>query len=177
MKTLYLLRHAKSSWDRPGLDDHERELNERGRRDAPRMGTALAGRLAPQIVHCSTALRARQTLEGLCHGWSAIAGLPHRFHDALYTFDYRALLRWLQAQDEQSQGSSATAGDGEHTRFIIAHNPGLTDLCNQLCGRRALDNLPTAGFLAMELDAGSWADVAEGCGELVDYQFPRDLPK
>jgi phosphohistidine phosphatase len=177
VKTLYLLRHAKSSWDQPGLNDHERDLNERGRRDAPRMGAALAERLAPQIIHCSTALRARQTLAGLCDGWPAIAGLPHLFHEALYTFDYRGLLRWLQAQDDQSVPSAGTVGKGENSRFIIAHNPGLTDLCNQLCGRRALDNLPTAGFLALELEVSRWGEVVEGCGELVDYQFPRDLPK
>ena len=53
MKRLYLLRHAKSSWDSPSLSDHDRELNDRGRRDAPRMGAALAGKLEPQRVHLS----------------------------------------------------------------------------------------------------------------------------
>lgn len=188
MKTLHLLRHAKSSWADGGLSDHERDLNERGRRDAPRMGAALSERCAAQPIHCSTALRARRTLEGLCAGWPAMATEAHVFTDALYTFDYRDLLRWLRGYDSAAERC-----------FIVAHNPGLTDLCNQLVGRRALDNLPTAGYLELSLPISSWADIEELVGEASDegveggegredgegegrpeiesWLFPRDLPR
>jgi phosphohistidine phosphatase len=166
LKTLHLLRHAKSSWADATSSDHQRDLNDRGRRDAPRMGAALAARCPVQPVYCSTALRARRTLEGLCQGWPALAAAPQEFTDALYTFDYRDLLAWLRSHD----------GAAERC-FIIAHNPGLTDLCNQLLGRPALDNLPTAGYLELSLPVSDWADVSEGSGELLGWLFPRDLPR
>ena len=164
MKRLYLLRHAKSSWDSPSLSDHDRELNDRGRRDAPRMGAALAGKLEPQLVHCSSAVRARQTLEGVCESWPALAAQAHEIDEALYTFDYREVLEWLQRRE-----------DAAESYFLIGHNPGLTDLCNQLVGRLALDNLPTAGFLSLSLPVEHWSDVTEGIATLEDYLFPRSL--
>ena len=165
MKTLHLMRHAKSSWHAAGLADHERELNDRGKRDAPRMGVALAELLSAQPVHCSSAVRARQTLEGLCDGWPAMAVQQHEVDDALYTFDYQDLLLWLQ--DFQGEGGSC---------FLLGHNPGLTDLCNQLVGRRAIDNLPTAGYLQLEIPVSHWSDLTEGIATLTEWQFPRDLP-
>jgi phosphohistidine phosphatase len=165
MKTLHLLRHAKSSWASPGVDDHERELNDRGRRDAPRMGRALADLVSAQPVHCSSAVRARMTLEGLCDGWPALALQPHVSDGALYTFDWEDLLVWLQ--DLQGQDSAV---------FLIGHNPAFTELCNALCGRRALDNLPTAGYLQLCLPIESWSEVTEGIARLEAWQFPRDLP-
>ncbi|MEM1404260.1 MAG: histidine phosphatase family protein [Pseudomonadota bacterium] len=164
MKRLYLLRHAKSSWDSASLSDHDRQLNDRGRRDAPRMGAALAARIDPQLVHCSSAVRARQTLEGVCEGWPALAMQVHEIDEALYTFDYRELMEWMQRLD----------GAAERC-FLIGHNPGLTDLCNQLVGRLALDNLPTAGFLSLSLPVEHWSDVTEGIASLEDYLFPRSL--
>ena len=75
MKTLHLLRHAKSAWDQPGLADRQRGLNKRGKRDAPRMGAALAAMIPPQSVAVSPAKRAQLTLDGLCAGWPALADL------------------------------------------------------------------------------------------------------
>lgn len=166
MKTLHVLRHAKSSWQEPGLDDHDRDLNDRGRRDAPRMGRALCDLLPLQPVYCSSARRARLTLEGVCQGYPALAAQPHYIEEALYTFDYRELLEWLQAFD----------GEGEHC-LVIGHNPALTDLCNQLVAYRALDNLPTAGYLQLALSVDRWDEVTEGCAELCHWRFPRDLPR
>lgn len=164
MKTLHLLRHAKSSWLLPELDDHERDLNDRGRRDAPRMGAALAAKIAPQRVHCSSALRARRTLEGLYEGWPELKAQAHRIDDALYTFDYQALVVWLQD----------FATDTEQC-FLVGHNPALTELCNTLLGRRALDNLPTCGYLQLQLSIDAWEQVAPGVATLELWQFPKDL--
>lgn len=164
MKTLHLLRHAKSSWASAELGDHERDLNDRGRRDAPRMGRALAERMGACAVYCSSAVRARRTLDGLCDTWPALAVQPHEFDDALYTFDYQELLVWLQ--DFRSDGAEC---------FLIGHNPALTELCNQLVGRQALDNLPTAGYLQLSLPIEDWGEVTEGIARLDDYLFPRDI--
>jgi len=164
MKTLHLMRHAKSSWQVAQLSDHERELNGRGREAAPRMGAALANILPPQPIHCSSAVRARQTLEGLCSGWPALAAQHHDIDDALYTFDYQDLLSWLHSYPDESDSC-----------FLLGHNPGLTDLCNQLVGRLALDNLPTAGYLQLEIPVTAWGDVSEGIATLLEWQFPRDL--
>ncbi|MFT4768240.1 MAG: phosphohistidine phosphatase [Glaciecola sp.] len=164
MKTLHLMRHAKSSWQAPGLSDHERQLNDRGRSDAPLMGVALAKILSAQTVHCSSAVRARQTLGGLCDGWPAMSVQSHEIDDALYTFDYQDLLAWLQNYPQESESC-----------FLIGHNPGLTDLCNQLVGRLSIDNLPTAGYLQLEIPVTDWSDANDGIATLVDWQFPRDL--
>ena len=101
MKTLHLMRHAKSSWDQPGLSDRERVLNARGARDAPRMGEALAQRLAPMSVAVSPARRAQLTLEGVCAGWPALGDVPHETQEDLYTFSSGDLLEWIAGQGDE----------------------------------------------------------------------------
>lgn len=164
MKTLHLLRHAKSAWDEPGLADHQRGLNRRGRRDAPRMGEALTQRMAPLPVTASTARRAQLTLEGLCEGWPALAGMPHRSDETLYTFVAEELLAWLQEQPAEPA-----------ELFIIGHNPALTDLANALDKSARLANLPTAGYLQLALRIDRWRDIRQGCGRIVYRLFPRQL--
>ncbi len=164
MKTLHLLRHAKSSWDEPGLADRERGLNGRGRRDAPRMGAALALEVEPMVIHASPARRAQLTLEGLCQGWPELAGLAHCTEEALYTFDEQDVLDWIQAY-----------GGDESALFLVGHNPAFTDLINLLCPQWALENLPTAGYARLQLDCADWAGVAVGCGSLERLLRPREL--
>ena len=164
MKTLYLLRHAKSSWKEPELADRERGLNGRGRRDAPRMGQALARRLAPMPAWCSPARRAQLTLAGLCEGWPELAACDHHVEETLYTFSSGALLAWLRAQRLPSEAL-----------FLIGHNPALTELVNLLVGDEVLYNLPTAGFAKLALDVQAWGDLGPGCATLADTLFPRQL--
>jgi phosphohistidine phosphatase len=164
MKTLHLLRHAKSAWDQPGLSDRERGLNKRGRRDAPRMGAALAARLAPMPLTVSPARRARLTLEGLCAGWPGLADFAHVTEDELYTFSAADVRKWLAQRDEQ-----------QDRVFIIGHNPALTDLANGLAAGGGLANLPTAGYLELTLQIDRWRDLRQGCA-LIEYSlFPRQL--
>lgn len=166
MKTLHLLRHAKSSWDEPHLADRERGLNKRGRRDAPRMGAALAGRIRPMIIHASPARRAQLTLEGLCAGWPALRPLSHVREEALYTFDADDIADWLARQP-------AT----EPALFLLGHNPALTDLVNWLVGRHCLDNLPTAGYAELVLPIDRWRDLPL-CEAVLEYTlFPKELPE
>jgi phosphohistidine phosphatase len=166
MKTLHLLRHAKSAWDNPGLADRERPLNKRGQRDAPRMGQALAERLAPLSIAVSPARRAQLTLDGLCTGWAALRDMRHYTDEDLYTFSDNDLLDWIQAQDTRHPAL-----------FMIGHNPAFTDLVNTLCGDYVLDNLPTAGYAELSLEVDSWHDVARGCGNLAFTLFPKNLPE
>ena len=166
MKTLHLLRHAKSSWDNPGLADRERPLNKRGQRDAPNMGQALAQRLPPMSIAVSPARRAQLTLDGLCAGWPALGDLRHYTEEDLYTFSDDDLLDWIRAQDVRHSAL-----------FMIGHNPAFTDLVNTLSGEYVLDNLPTAGYAELALGIGSWEDLAPGCGRLTFTLFPKNLPE
>ena len=164
MKTLHLLRHAKSAWDEPGLSDRERGLNKRGKRDAPRMGEALSRRMAPMPVIVSPAERAQRTLEGLCEGWPALADCEHITDEDLYTFSAEDLFEWLLGRDDQ-----------QHSLFIIGHNPALTDLANALAGDEGLANLPTAGYLELSLQIDHWQDMRQGCASIEFSLFPRQL--
>jgi phosphohistidine phosphatase len=166
MKTLHLLRHAKSSWDQPHLSDRERGLNKRGKRDAQRIGNALSKRMAPMAIQVSPARRAQRTLRGLCKGWPALESAPHVTQGALYTFASDDLLAWISAQD-----------DGQQALFIIGHNPALTDLINTLVGRDCLDNLPTAGYVELTAQVDHWRDLQQGCSVLECSLFPRQLGK
>lgn len=164
VKTLHLMRHAKSSWDQPGLSDRERGLNKRGKRDAPRMGEALAGRIAPMSIAVSPARRAQLTLDGVCASWSKLGDIQHYIQEDLYTFSSDDLLQWIAAQD-----------DGHGALFIIGHNPALTDLVNTLLGEYALGNLPTAGYVQMSLRIDRWCELRQGCGTIVYSLFPKEL--
>jgi phosphohistidine phosphatase len=165
MKSLHLLRHAKSAWDQPGLSDRERGLNRRGKRDAPRMGEALGKLLAPMSIVVSPARRAQLTLEGLCAGWPALGEISHHTEEALYTFSNGDLFEWI-----------ATQSDDNITLFIIAHNPALTDLVNTLTDHYSLDNLPTAGYIELHLQIDRWRDLLQGCAVIERSLFPRQLP-
>jgi phosphohistidine phosphatase len=166
MKKLHLLRHAKSAWNQPQLADLERGLNKRGKRDAPRMGAALAARLEPRALYVSPARRAQLTLEGLCAGWPALAAFAHVSDDALYTFDAEDLVDWLVQRP-----------DSDEAVFLIGHNPALTDLVNRLVGHHCLDNLPTCGYVELSLPIRGWRDLPR-CDAVVEYSlFPRELPR
>ncbi len=164
MKHLYLLRHAKSSWKHPNLADHDRPLNRRGSRDAPRMGAALGGFMPPMVVVTSTARRARLTLAGICEGWPQLARLPHRSDPAIYTFSADDLYHWLRATDDRVPA-----------RFLIGHNPALADLLALLAPGDTFDKLPTAGFAALLLQADRWHDLSPGCGRIEKLLFPKQL--
>ena len=165
MKTLHLLRHAKSSWKDARLADRERGLNKRGRRNAPAMGAALAQTMAPVPVAVSPAQRAQLTLAGLCAGWPAMSELPHVTDEALYTFASDDLFDWIASRDE-----------GRDVLFIIGHNPALTDLVNELLGQHCLDNLPTAGYVQLALSIDHWCDLLQGCA-VIEYSLsPKQLP-
>jgi len=171
MRQLLLLRHAKSSWEEPGLSDFERPLNPRGRAAAAVMRTAMAGLgLAPDQVLVSTAKRTLETLHAL-EPWDETPLIEPM--DALYLAPAAGLLRIVQ--DVQPTVRSV---------LVIAHNPGLHDLSLQLFGptepasadaRRLREGFPS-GALAEFTVATPWADLHDGGARLVRFLCPRDLP-
>jgi phosphohistidine phosphatase len=167
MPTLILYRHAKSSWDDPDLDDHERPLSKRGAKDAPTMARWMAGRkLAPDLALCSTAVRTRATLALTLPGLAA----PPRailYEDALYLATPEALI----ARVRDIGGDVACA-------MIVGHNPGLHAAALTLAGRgrqkllaQLATKVPTAAVAVLQLPA--WADVGTGSAELVAYASPK----
>jgi phosphohistidine phosphatase len=160
MKTLLIMRHAKSSWGDPGLADHDRPLNERGKADAPSMGAALreAG-LVPEVILSSTAKRARQTaaLAAEACGFEGGILLREDFYDA-DPADYL-------------EGVRGVAGDPARV-MIVGHNPGMTDLVEQLTGRPEM--LSTANIAVVNFELAAWADLDDETeGELVRVYRPR----
>ncbi|SHH78334.1 SixA phosphatase family protein [Ferrimonas marina] len=163
MKTLHLLRHAKSSWDQPELADIDRPLNQRGLRSCRRMATALAespGWL--ENLHCSPARRAQATLEQL--SLALPSPLQWQTEPALYCFDSHTLLTWLARQDDQ------------HAQLtLVGHNPALTELCNTL-GDNTLNNLPTCGYVRLVSPTLThWADILAHPFQQTAFLRPKDL--
>jgi phosphohistidine phosphatase len=151
---LYLLRHAKSSWKDERLDDHDRPLAPRGKRASKTIGRYLRDHdIEPELVLCSSAKRARQTLERL-----GPAGVDARIEPELYGAGARGLLERLHAVPE------AVA-----SVMLIGHNPGMQQLAFLLAGLD--DKFPTAALATFECDG--WRTLEHA--ELVDYVKPRDL--
>ncbi len=162
MKTLYIVRHAKSSWDAPDLNDLDRPLNDRGEKDAPRMGKRLKERnVTPGAVYSSPAVRAFSTAKLIV---DAIGSPSHSIHikRALYHADAESLLRVVHA-----------ANDNADSIMIVGHNPGLTEFANDLLNE-FIDNIPTAGVVAAQLKINSWKNAVMGCGTLLFFDFPKN---
>lgn len=146
MKTLLILRHAKSSWGDPSLADHERPLNARGKRDAPRMGRlARDERLGPDLIISSDAVRARLTAEAMAEaiGYRRQILLDARLYHASPAEILAALRRAVQ--------------DDVSTVMIVGHNPGLEELVAQLTGEP--EDFPTAALARIDLPIDSWSDL------------------
>ncbi len=162
MKTLLILRHAKSSWDHPGLRDHDRPLNPRGRRDAPRMGRFLVERdLVPGRIVSSTAVRARTTAE------LASAEFDREVEIETTSDLYHA------SPDGYIEVAEAMGGGAERL-MVVGHNPGVTSLVRQLTG--AGEYMPTAALAAVELDIDDWWDLGSAPrGRLIGLWRPKAL--
>ncbi|MDX1405902.1 MAG: histidine phosphatase family protein [Woeseiaceae bacterium] len=162
MKTLTLLRHAKSSWKDPGLIDHDRPLNKRGKRDLPIMGERIrqAG-VRPSLIISSTAVRAWRTAKGIADAIS----YPREFlqrEQQLYHAGVERMLKVLAQQDP-----------GFNSIMLVAHNPGLTDFANYLVPG-VTDNIPTCGYLSVTIDSDDWNLKGEKTVELLVYDFPKN---
>ncbi len=169
MKTLFVLRHAKSSWDRPDLPDFERPLAPRGRRAARAMADYMAREsLRPDLVLCSSARRARETMEHLQAAWDF--EVPVLMEREIYDFEARELERRLTRLDPDLDAV-----------MVIGHNPTLQDLVLRLAGMGPAEVLsgvhakfPTAALAVLTFEAPGNRFEA-GTGNLSRFVRPRDL--
>ena len=171
MKTLLLLRHAKSAWSDARLDDHDRPLNGRGERAAKAMADHIAGNAPrPDLILCSTAMRTRQTLAPLLKRLGSPAP-PISLENGLYLASEDVLLAHLQA-----------VGNDVSTALLIGHNDGIGQLAAALPGSgppdalaRLREKYPTGALAVLRLPDGPWRDLGPGSAELVEFVRPRDL--
>jgi phosphohistidine phosphatase len=170
MRNLFLLRHAKSDWDDTALDDHDRPLSSRGRRNAGRMAAHLAAAgIRPSLVLVSAALRTRSTYDLLA---VSLEGVPASFEEGLYLAGKAELVARLHRLD-----------DHLNSVMVIGHNPGLERLAIALSGghsapdsiSRLHDKFSTGTLAVLETDIGHWAELEAGCCRLTSFVRPKDL--
>lgn len=170
MKRLLLLRHAKSAWPE-SVEDHDRPLADRGRRDAPRMGAHIVSAgLQPDFALVSSARRTQET-------WALVAPAlgkpcPSRTVPSIYEAEAQAILKAIRNAPEESG-----------TLLVIGHNPGLETLSASLAPRgeagataRLKTKYPTAGLAVIAFGFETWADIAPGSGWLEAFATPKTLP-
>lgn len=162
MKTLYLVRHAKSSWNNSNLSDHARPLNDRGERDAPGMGKRLRKRKPqPTIIISSSAVRAETTATLLAEA----IGYP--------TSDITIDERLYGAEAKDVVSIIHELDNAIDCAMLIGHNPTFTDLINVLSGSQ-IDNMPTCGMAVLRFPANTWSNIGQIQGELLDFDYPKN---
>jgi phosphohistidine phosphatase len=167
VKRLFLLRHAKSAWDDPALRDRDRPLAPRGRKAAKRVARwAKKHGVRPQLVVCSSAARAQQTLQRVLPG----LGEPEVWVEVtLYAAGVETLLARIRALPDEAEDV-----------MLVGHNPGLMELLLLLAApgqlrERACVNVPTGALAELEADVERWADVSPGEARLTRFVVPREL--
>jgi len=160
MKRLFIIRHAKSSWDFP-QNDIDRPLEQRGKKDAALVAEA-AKKFLPEsfVIQCSTAKRAYDT----CMIFAQTLAYPLEnivFREQLYTFDVHALERFVRAIDDDYQNV-----------ILFGHNEAITNFVNKF-GDIFIDNVPTCGFISLQFDANQWLNIEKGI--TLKTIFPKDL--
>jgi phosphohistidine phosphatase len=162
MKTLYLVRHAKSSWNNANLSDHDRPLNSRGERDAPRMGEGLRKREPqPEIIISSSAMRAQTTATIL----ATAIGYSHS--------DISIDERLYGAEPEDVLSIIGELDDAIVCAMLVGHNPTFTALINAL-GGCDIDNVPTCGIAVLAFPIDAWTEIGGVRGELLDFDYPKN---
>lgn len=162
MKTLLLLRHAKSSWDDESLPDHDRPLNRRGEKASVRMGRLIRERkLSPDLILCSTAVRAKETLRIV--GKKLKNEIPTEFLPELYHCSTDTFITTLAAIHK----------DADRV-MLVGHNPGLEEFLSKVTGQN--DLMPTAALAEIDLEISAWSDFDETTqGKLVHLWRPKEL--
>jgi phosphohistidine phosphatase len=168
VKRLWLLRHAKSSWDEPGLADVDRPLAPRGRRAADALAAHLAAaEVRPRVVLCSSSLRTRETLAAILPALGDV--LEIRIERELYGAGADQLLDRLRQVPDRAPSA-----------MVIAHNPGTQDLALTLASSGAAlaglgERFPTGALATLELDVERWRDLDHGMATAVALVTPRSL--
>lgn len=163
---LILMRHAKSDWDNPALDDFDRPLNPRGRKAATKIGKWLnTQNYTPDLVLCSEANRTRETCSRVLNELGKEPKVT--FLHSLY----------LAAPESILQELARVQGTG--TVMLVAHNPGIAILANALAehapAHPRFDDHPSGATGVFEFDCDDWASVSPGTGQVINFVVPRDL--
>lgn len=168
MKTLHLLRHAKSSWKDPALDDHERPLNKRGRETAKIIGAYLRReKIRPDVVVCSSALRARETLAPIS---KQIKPPKVVLEKGIYESSQQKLWKHIRALPEDAESA-----------LLIGHNPALHDLARALADAESRARLPAidakfpTGAMATFRFDGAWKQLRPNGATLEAFTTPKDI--
>ena len=163
MKLLYLVRHAKSSWSNLSLDDIDRPLNKRGKRDAPIMARRIKEQgIVPSLFLSSPAKRALKT----CKVFARALDYPkYRIETdmGLYHASENEILEIIRQKN-----------DALDSLIVFGHNPGFTSLANALTGQDIF-NVPTCGIVAIAFAESSWSDIGYDRGELRFFDYPKKL--
>lgn len=162
MKKLYITRHAKSSWVDFTKADFDRPLNDRGNRDAPDMAKRLIKRKVEIDAFISSpAVRAKKTCKYFCQEFKAdtdkIIFIEKLYHASVQTF-----YDTIHALDNKYKHVA-----------IFSHNPGITDFVNTLCENVRVDNMPTCGVFAVELNIKDWKDFKEKVNQYIFFDYPK----
>ncbi|HMO32891.1 MAG TPA: histidine phosphatase family protein [Lacibacter sp.] len=161
MKTLLLVRHAKSSWSDAATSDFDRPLNHRGEQDAPRMARRLAeSGIRPRLLLTSPALRARTTAELFQQELGQ--KLPLRSDSRLYLASAGTLAEVVAGLDAP-----------EDVVAVFTHNPGITHYANELTAVR-IDNLPTCAIFAVQAEVASWKAFAKAKKRFLFFDYPKN---
>ena len=161
MKTLFLMRHAKSSWKDNSLDDIERPLNARGEKDAPKMAEILKKKnVEVEAVFTSPALRAAETAKII---WRGLNLSEDKFvtKEEIYAAGVKELLQVVKNFPAKF-----------NSIIMFGHNPGLTNLQNVLT-EKYIDNIPTAGVVKIVFDINQWKEIEAGTGKLEFFEYPK----
>ncbi len=160
MKRLYLIRHAKSSWDNSTIPDFERPLNKRGKHDAPFMGKLLKKKNAmPDIIYTSPAVRALTTAKI----FAGELGIPkNKIVEEKNIYD-----SGIKGMEETVQ----SIPDEISTAFLFGHNPAITYYANHL-GDKAV-NMPTCSIVGIEFEVDSWKEVERDKGKVILFEYPK----
>ncbi|HSI89906.1 MAG TPA: histidine phosphatase family protein [Adhaeribacter sp.] len=162
MKTLYLMRHAKSSWDFPELRDHDRPLNKRGRQDAPLMGQQLLSRdVQPDLILTSTAVRALSTAT-LVAKELGYEMEKLQTESRIYGAEKRELLQLIKEVPDQID-----------KLLFVGHNFPISELAN-LLSPEAVPEMPTAGVVGLRFECNTWLDISADNAELLFFDFPKN---
>ena len=162
MKTLLLVRHAKSSWDLATLNDFDRSLNERGKKDAPVMAQRLLDRkIDINTFVSSPAKRAKKTAELFCSIYKKdkeqIVFIPALYHASLNTF--------FEVVTQLNDDYNCVA--------IFSHNPVITEFVNQLVENVTIENMPTCGVFAVKTSITKWKEFSISKKELLFFDYPK----
>jgi len=164
MKALYLVRHAKSSWKYPQLDDFERPLNKRGRKNAPFMGRVLKKRdVLPDLVLSSPANRTTMTARII----AGKIGFPLEkivYTESIYCASSHIIIKQIKQVDNKV-----------NKLMIVGHNPAITNLANTL-GDKPVSNVPTSAIYCIDLNISAWKKIKNRSGKTQFFEYPKKYP-